>query len=100
MAVDDLHVINHAPTHDDHEEHEHDHKQSFWTHYIFSTDHKMIAKQYLISGMLWAIIGGFFSIVFRLQLGFQNMDLEWLRPIFGHWSRGKAGLRMEWQDAR
>jgi cytochrome c oxidase subunit I len=69
-----------------HDEHEHEHhKQSFITHYIFSTDHKMIAKQYLVSGIFWAIIGGFFSIVFRLQLGFPNMDLGWLKPIIGHW---------------
>lgn len=82
MAVADIHVKGHAHGHDvHHDEHEHEHNQNFFTKYIFATDHKMIAKQYLISGMMWAIIGGFFSIVFRLQLGFPNMDLEWLRPV-------------------
>jgi cytochrome c oxidase subunit 1 len=38
-------------------EHEHHHKQTFITKYIFSTDHKMIAKQYLITGILMGVIG-------------------------------------------
>jgi cytochrome c oxidase subunit I len=87
MAVADIHIGGHSHAHDaHHDEHEHGHhKQSFITHYIFSTDHKMIAKQYLVTGIFWAIIGGFFSIVFRLQLGFPNLDLGWLKPVLGHW---------------
>jgi cytochrome c oxidase subunit 1 len=73
-------VHTHAHDHD----HEH-HELNFWTKYIFSTDHKTIAKQYLISGILWAFIGGSFSIIFRLQLGFPDMHLDWLRPILGEW---------------
>ena len=65
-----------------HEEH---HSQSFVSTYIFSTDHKMIAKQFLITGILWAVLGGLLSLVFRLQLGFPDMDMEWLRPILGEW---------------
>jgi cytochrome c oxidase subunit I len=87
MAVADIHIKGTSHAHDvHHDDHEHGHhKQSFISHYIFSTDHKMIAKQYLITGMLWAIIGGGFSIIFRLQLGFPNMDLAWLKPLLGHW---------------
>jgi len=66
-------------------DHDHDHHQSFITKYIFSTDHKIIAKQYLFTGIFWAFIGGLLSVVFRLQLGFPDMDLEWLRPFFGKW---------------
>jgi cytochrome c oxidase subunit I len=69
--------------------HEHDHgdkyKANFITTYIFSQDHKMIAKQFLITGMFWAIIGGLMSLVFRLQLGFPEESLAWLKPILGHW---------------
>ena len=73
-------------THDHSHDHEHEHHElNFWTKYIFSTDHKTIAKQYLISGILWAFIGGSFSIIFRLQLGFPDMQLDWLRPILGGW---------------
>ena len=45
----------------------------------------MIAKQFLITGMFWAIIGGFLSTLFRLQLGFPDMNLEFLRPLLGGW---------------
>ncbi len=73
------------------EDHFHDHhhgdayQSNFITKYIFSQDHKMIAKQFLITGMMWAIIGGLMSIVFRLQLGFPEENLMWLKPILGKW---------------
>ncbi len=80
MSVTDITVEEHL-AHDDHEHHE----QSFISKYLFTTDHKMIAKQFLLSGIFWAIIGGGLSIIFRLQLGFPDMQLEWLRPILGKW---------------
>lgn len=72
---------------DDHHdvEHDHHHEQNFITKYIFTTDHKMIGKQFLISGMIWAIIGGGLSLIFRLQLAFPEAKLEFLRPLLGHW---------------
>ena len=71
-----------------HEEH---HEQSFIFKYIFSTDHKIIAKQFLISGMIWAFIGGLMSLLFRVQLGFPDTDLTWLKPMLGDWITGDAG---------
>ena len=50
-----------------HDNHEHHHEESFISKYVFSQDHKMIAKQFLITGMIWAVIGGLFSVLFRLQ---------------------------------
>lgn len=83
MATVDLHIDSHA--HDDHG-HDHDHHElSFVQKYIFSEDHKVIAKQFLISGMFWAIIGGGLSMLFRLQLGFPNSNLDWLKPLLGGW---------------
>ena len=83
MATTDNHLqTNDAHAHADHE---HEHVDSFITKYIFSIDHKMIAKQYLITGMMWAILGGLLSLIFRLQLGFPEMSQEWLRPILGDW---------------
>ncbi|MFN3784701.1 MAG: cbb3-type cytochrome c oxidase subunit I [Spirosomataceae bacterium] len=70
-------------SHDAHEEHHHE--QGFFSKYIFSLDHKTIAKQYLFTGIFWAIIGGLMSSIFRLQLGFPDMDLSWLKPILGGW---------------
>ncbi|TXF87557.1 cytochrome c oxidase subunit I [Neolewinella aurantiaca] len=69
-----------------HEHHHGDKYQSnFVSHYIFSMDHKMIAKQFLITGMMWAIIGGLMSLVFRMQLGFPEESLAWLKPVLGKW---------------
>lgn len=89
MATADIHLINNE-THDDHG-HDHDHHEGFWKKYIFCTDHKMISKQYLVTGIFWALIGGSLSLLFRLQLGFPDMSQEWLRPILGDWitSTGK-----------
>lgn len=73
------------------DDHFHDHhhgdkyQSNFVTTYIFSQDHKMIAKQFLITGMFWAIIGGLMSLVFRLQLGFPEESMAWLKPILGKW---------------
>jgi len=71
----------------EHAAHPH-HHQSFITKYIFSQDHKMISKQYLLTGIIWAVIGGFFSVIFRLQLGFPDQTFPFLEDIFGHWAKG------------
>ncbi|NJL76585.1 MAG: cytochrome c oxidase subunit I, partial [Saprospiraceae bacterium] len=69
-----------------HEHHDGDKYQSnFITKYIFSQDHKIIARQFLITGMIWAIIAGLMSLVFRLQLGFPEENISWLRPFLGKW---------------
>ncbi len=81
----DQHIAETAGYHDE-QWHSHGHqKESFVTKYIFSQDHKTIAKQFLITGMFWAVVGGALSSVFRLQLGYPDMSLEWLRPILGGW---------------
>ncbi|MDP4149398.1 MAG: cbb3-type cytochrome c oxidase subunit I [Bacteroidota bacterium] len=58
-------------------------KESFLTRYVFSTDHKVIAKQFLITGMAWAVLGGFFSILMRLQLGYPNSSFAVLQKFGG-----------------
>jgi cytochrome c oxidase subunit 1 len=70
--------------------HGHHHHQSFITKYVFSTDHKMIAKQFLITGMIWAIVGGLFSVLFRLQLGYPGQAFPILETVFG--SKAEGGL--------
>ena len=70
-----------------HEHHGH-HKQSFISKYIFSMDHKTIGKQFLITGIVWAIIGGLFSVLFRLQLGYPDQSFPILETIFGKWAKG------------
>ena len=66
----------------------HGHHQSFISKYIFSQDHKTISKQFLITGIIWAIIGGLFSVLFRLQLGFPDQSFPILETFFGHWAKG------------
>jgi cytochrome c oxidase subunit I len=72
--------------HGHHEEHHH--HETFITKYVFSQDHKMIAKQFLITGIIWAIIGGLFSVIFRLQLGYPEQTFPWLEDFLGHWAQG------------
>jgi cytochrome c oxidase subunit 1 len=71
--------------HDEAAHDHHEHHDNFITKYIFTQDHKMIGKQFLVTGMFWAIIGGFLSILFRFQLGFPEMSMEFLRPLLGGW---------------
>ncbi|MBK7130177.1 MAG: cbb3-type cytochrome c oxidase subunit I [Crocinitomicaceae bacterium] len=46
----------------------HHHKESFITKYIFSQDHKMIGKQYLVTAIFMAVVAVILSILFRIQL--------------------------------
>jgi cytochrome c oxidase subunit 1 len=48
----------------------HAHRETFWSKYIFSTDHKIIGFQYMFTGMFMAVIGGLMAYVFRMQLAF------------------------------
>src|SRR5690242_21552514 len=75
-----------------HEVHHHDghhhHKQSFVIKYIFSQDHKTIGKQFLITGIIWAVTGALFSVLFRLQLAYPEESFPLLETIFGKWAKG------------
>jgi cytochrome c oxidase subunit 1 len=53
--------------------------EGFIKKYLWSTDHKIIAMQYLFTGMLMALIGGFTVYVFRMQLAFPGHPV----PLFG-----------------
>ena len=72
-----------------HGEHEiHHHKETFITKYIFSQDHKMISKQFIITGITWAILGGLMSVLFRLQLGYPESSFPILEDLLGKWAKG------------
>src|SRR5215813_4897437 len=79
-------VTTHEVHHDEH--HAHHHKETFITKYIFSQDHKTIGKQFIITGITWAVIGGLFSVLFRLQLGYPDSSFPWLEDILGKWAKG------------
>ncbi|HMC99659.1 MAG TPA: cbb3-type cytochrome c oxidase subunit I, partial [Ferruginibacter sp.] len=77
-------------THDVHtdEHHVHHHHETFITKYVFSQDHKMICKQFLITGIIWAILGASMSVLFRLQLGYPDSAFPFLEDILGKWAKG------------
>jgi cytochrome c oxidase subunit 1 len=58
---------------------QHHGEASFWSKYVFSTDHKVIAMQYMFTGMAMALIGGFMAYAFRMQLAFPGIEV----PGFG-----------------
>ncbi|WP_367772186.1 cbb3-type cytochrome c oxidase subunit I [Flavobacterium sp. WC2421] len=64
-------------------EHEHHHKDTFITKYIFSIDHKMIAKQYLITGIIMGIIGVSMSMLFRMQLAWPEESFKIFNILLG-----------------
>jgi cytochrome c oxidase subunit 1 len=59
--------------------HTHHEPQSFWTKYIFSQDHKVIAIQYTITALLVGLFGLVLSWLMRLQLGFPG-SFQFLNP--------------------
>ncbi len=67
----------HAATHEGHAAHE----LSFVRTYVFSSDHKMVARQFLFMGLFMMIIGGLLAMLIRYQLAWPETPvpgLGWL----------------------
>src|SRR5437870_13159832 len=62
-------------------EHAH-HELGFWRKYVFSTDHKVIGIQYLITAMAMAIVGGLLSMLMRYQLAWPTSLSPMMAKIF------------------
>ena len=56
-------------------EHAH-HELGFFRKYVFSTDHKIIGIQYLITAMAMAVVGGVLSLLMRFQLAWPSTDFS------------------------
>ncbi len=78
-AVAHTHDLDHG--HDD--GHAHHHKDTFITKYIFSIDHKMIAKQYLLTGIIMGVIGVGMSLLFRMQLAWPEESFAIFNFLLG-----------------
>ena len=54
----------------------HDHHElPFIRKYIFSTDHKMIAKQFMFVSLFFLVIGGLLAAMMRWQLGYPSQPM-------------------------
>jgi cytochrome c oxidase subunit 1 len=80
-------MSDHA-AHEDHAHHHHHGKPDFWTHYVFSQDHKMISKQFLITAIIMGFVGMALSMLFRLQLGWPGESFGILETVLGKWAEG------------
>jgi len=74
-------ALGHELTHD--HAHDHHHKETFITKYIFSTDHKMIAKQYLVTGVIMGVIGIAMSLLFRIQIAWPEESFRIFSWLLG-----------------
>src|SRR6267154_6645277 len=80
LAVHDHGVVHHE------EGHEHHHKATFLNTYVFSQDHKMIAKQFLITGITMAVIAMLLSVLFRIQLAYPDKTFPLLETLLGRFA--------------
>ena len=68
-------VIDHD--HDDH------HEENFVSKYIFSHDHKMIGKQFLMTAVFMGLVAMMLSILFRIQLAWPGEESSVLSLFLG-----------------
>jgi cytochrome c oxidase subunit 1 len=64
------------------------HQESFISKYIFSHDHKMISKQFLLTAIFMGILAVMLSVFFRLQLGWPGESFTILETFLGKWAPG------------
>ncbi len=60
---------------------------SFWRRFVFSTDHKVIAVQFLWAGLLFLLVGGTLAMLIRWQWAFPYRPF----PVLGGLLFGKSG---------
>ena len=77
-----------SQTHDSHDhghahQNEHHHEESFVSKYIFSHDHKMIGKQFLMTAVFMGLVAMMLSILFRIQLSWPGESSDFLNLFLG-----------------
>ena len=73
----------HATSHNDSSDHDSSHSQSFWSQYIFSTDHKTIGIQYLLMSLFFLLFGFGLVMLMRWQLAYPGQSLPFIGKLFG-----------------
>ncbi len=71
-----------AQAHGHHDEHHH-HEEHFISKYIFSQDHKMIGKQFLMTAVFMGLVAMMLSIMFRIQLAWPGESSDFLSFFLG-----------------
>lgn len=67
----------------------HHHEDSFISKYVFSMDHKMISKQFLVTAIIMAWVAVVMSIMFRLQLAWPGEGFAFTNFFLGDkWAPG------------
>lgn len=74
------HEADHAKV--NHQDSSH-HELSFWRHYIFSTDHKVIGIQYAFTSLFFLLFGFSLVMLMRWQLAFPGEALPIIGALFG-----------------
>ena len=59
------------------------HKESFFTKYIWSTDHKIIGLQYGITALLWLLFGFILMMIMRYQLAYPESPIPIVGALLG-----------------
>ena len=59
------------------------HKQSFWSKYIWSTDHKIIGIQYGITSLIWLLFGFALMAIMRYQLAYPGSPVPIVGSLLG-----------------
>ena len=82
MAAVATEAHGHKDSHDHHEE-------SFVSKYIFSQDHKMIGKQFLMTAIFMGVVAMLLSILFRIQLAWPGEGSDFVSFFLGEqWAPG------------
>ncbi|MFM7309847.1 MAG: cbb3-type cytochrome c oxidase subunit I, partial [Flavobacteriales bacterium] len=75
---------NHEHGHGHDHGHDHHHHQESWvSKYVFSQDHKMISKQFLVTAIFMGVIAVMLSLFFRMQLGWPGEKFQILNFFLG-----------------
>ncbi len=85
-TLEQEHLAHHEHVHD----HD-DHEESFVSKYVFSMDHKVISRQFLITAVVMAVVAMVMSVIFRLQLAWPGEKFGFINAMLGDkW--GKDGI--------
>ncbi len=67
----------------------HHHEENFVSKYIFSQDHKMIGKQFLMTAVFMGLVAMMLSVLFRIQLAWPGESSDFLSFFLGEkWAPG------------